>query len=147
MDAPEVQYEVDEYHEKRSLTANSYYHALKHKLASVLKTTPDELHYELIKRNSVVDEDLPPVTIRADLPIERMPGYWIPGRISSDGKWQSIIKLKGSSEMDSKEFSRLLDGLIDECEEVGIATLTEDEVRRLRGYAPQNESNTNTDEG
>ena len=34
--------------------------------------------------------------------------------------------------MDSKEFAILLDGVISECNEVGIATLTPDEVARLK---------------
>ena len=34
--------------------------------------------------------------------------------------------------MDSKEVSMLLDGLISECEGVGIPTLTADEVAKLK---------------
>ena len=39
---------------------------------------------------------------------------------------------KGSSQMDSKEFSVLLDGVISECEQVGIPTLTPSEVASLK---------------
>ena len=34
--------------------------------------------------------------------------------------------------MNTKEFSILLDGVISECNEVGIPTLTHDEVARLK---------------
>lgn len=38
---------------------------------------------------------------------------------------------KGSSEMNSKEFSILLDGLVSECNEQSIATLTKSEREQL----------------
>ena len=39
---------------------------------------------------------------------------------------------KGSSQMDSKEFAVLLDGVISECEQVGIPTLTPSEIEKLK---------------
>jgi hypothetical protein len=36
--------------------------------------------------------------------------------------------------MDSKEFSMLLDGLIYECKEQGINTMTPAELLKLKGY-------------
>ena len=41
---------------------------------------------------------------------------------------------KGSSHMDSAEFSRLVDGLVSECKQVGIETLSPEEIERLQGY-------------
>ena len=40
--------------------------------------------------------------------------------------------MKGSSEMDSGEFSKLLDGVIQECRQQGIETMTPQEAARLR---------------
>ena len=37
-----------------------------------------------------------------------------------------------SSAMDTKEFKELLDGLISECQEVGIETATPEEIARMR---------------
>ena len=147
LDAKGEQFEVKEYHPKRSLTANSYFHALQSQLASKLRTTPDELHKVLISRYSVVDTDLPPVTLRVDVPLERMPGYWQVGKISTNGKWKCLLKLKGSSEMNSAEFSRLLDGLIEECEEQGIPTITSTELARLRGYDARTDKSGSNSKG
>lgn len=128
------QYELKEYHPKRSLTANSYYHALLSQLAAVLLTTRDELHAELIGRYSVpyVALDGNHITIVSRAPIEALPGYWT--LVEKRDDRSGYMRLKGSSEMDSKEFSRLLDGLIDECKECGVETLKPWEVEKLRGY-------------
>ena len=132
IDQADGEYEVKEYRRKRSLTANGYYHALLHDLASALRTTADELHPQLIMRYSVVDEDLPPITIKAWADATRLPGYW--KLVKSDGTWNAYIRIKGSSEMNSKEFSRLLDGLIEECKEVGVETLPPYKVKELKDY-------------
>lgn len=42
------------------------------------------------------------------------------------------VMMKGSHEMDTAEMTRLLDGLIDECRQVGIETLTPAELERMR---------------
>ena len=39
---------------------------------------------------------------------------------------------KGSSEFDTKEMAIFLDGIIQECENVGIPTLTKNEIERLK---------------
>ena len=36
--------------------------------------------------------------------------------------------------MDTKEFSRLLDGIISECKEMGIETKTPNQLLELEGY-------------
>jgi len=36
--------------------------------------------------------------------------------------------------MDSKEMSNLIDGLVSECKEVGIETMTPQELKGLKGY-------------
>ena len=39
---------------------------------------------------------------------------------------------KGSSEYDSREMSIFIDGIIQECENVGIPTLTQSEIERMK---------------
>lgn len=134
-DLPEGKtYELKEWHEKRSLTANSYYWSLCSQLANALRTTREELHAELIGRYSVpfLASNGNVIAIVSRAPINSLPGYWQLREQRDDRS--GYIRLKGSSEMDSKEFSRLLDGLIDECKECGVETMTPREVEQLRGY-------------
>lgn len=45
---------------------------------------------------------------------------------------QNVIFYYGSSEYDTKQMSRLIDLIIDECKEQGIETLTPDEIARMK---------------
>lgn len=137
-DAPNKTYEVKEYHPKRSLTANSYYHALKAKLAGAIGTSNQELHEELLRRYS--EPWINPKTGKPKRELKEPdtdwvdePGHWMPFRVRDDG-WIWCYRLIGSSEMDSKQMSRLVDGLVSECKEVGIETMTAKELASLKGY-------------
>lgn len=125
---------------KRSLDANAYYHLLKGKLATALRTSPDEIHTELISRYGVLKEREDGSIITFIHPSDKDPReirpYSRPIRYGEiDGKaYTAYAVLKGSSEMNSSEFAALLDGLISECKEQGIETMTPTELARLEGY-------------
>lgn len=123
-------YEIKEKKSKRSLTANAYYWSLLNQLASVMRLSSEEVHFMMIKRYGMCEV----VSVRSDIKVDGYFKYFdVIGKSDLDGKEFTHYKIfKGSSEMDSKEFSVLLDGLISECEEVGIPTLTPDEVAKLK---------------
>ena len=123
-------FEVKEWHPKRSLTANAYYWVLLSNLAQVLRTSKDELHEQMLEQYGVIEGTI--VTMKANIPVSRLPGHW--RLFKSDGKWNGYIQILGSSQMDSSQFSALLDGLVSECKEQGIETIPETEIERLRGY-------------
>lgn len=136
IDQPDKTYEVKDWHPKRSLTANGYYWALLGELTGVLRAARDEIHEELLRRYSVpfLGKDDKPIVLVSRREPEELPGHWIRVRDGIKGQ-KAYMRIKGSSDMDSKEFSRLLDGLISECKEVGVETLPPAEIERLRGYA------------
>ena len=123
-------YEIKEKKSKRSLTANAYYWSSLNQLASLMRASSEEVHFMMLKRYGVCEV----VSVRSDINIKGYFKYFdIIGQSDLDGKEFTHYKIyKGSSEMNSKEFSILLDGLISECEGVGIPTLTPDEVAKLR---------------
>ena len=123
-------YEIKEKKSKRSLTANAYYWSLLNQLASVMRMSREEMHFMMLKRYSVCEV----VSVRSDIKVDGYFRYYEAiGQSDLDGKEFTHYKIyKGSSDMDSKEFSILLDGLISECEGVGIPTLTKTEVGRLK---------------
>lgn len=45
--------------------------------------------------------------------------------------YRTYMMLRGSHEYDTREMSQLIDGLISECREVGIETLTPGELERM----------------
>lgn len=74
------------------------------------------------------------VSVRSDIDVKGYFKYFKEiGHGTVQGKNFTHYKIfKGSSQMDSKEFSVLLDGVISECKETGIPTLTPEEVSKLK---------------
>lgn len=123
-------YEIKEKKLKRSLTANAYYWSLLNQLASVMRMDNQECHFLMLIRYGQYEV----VSIRSDVSLHGYFKYYeVIGNGFVNGKEFTHYKIyKGSSQMDSKEFSILLDGVRSECEEVGIPTLTKTEVERLK---------------
>lgn len=123
-------YEIKEKKSKRSLTANAYYWSLLNQLASVMRMDNQECHFLMLIRYGQYEV----VSIRSDVNLHGYFKYYeVIGKGFVNGKEFTHYKIyKGSSQMDSKEFSILLDGVRSECEEVGIPTLTKTEVERLK---------------
>ena len=123
-------YDIKEKTSKRSLTANAYYWSLLNQLASVMRIDNKECHFLMLIRYGKYEV----VSLRSDVSIHGYFKYYeVIGKGFVNGKEFTHYKIyKGSSQMDSKEFSVLLDGLISECDEAGIPTLTPDEVAKLK---------------
>lgn len=52
----------------------------------------------------------------------------------------NFYRIKGSSQYNTREMSRLIDGLVSECKECGIETLTPEELERMMvQYAKKDE--------
>ena len=123
-------YEIKEKKSKRSLTANAYYWSLLNQLASVMRMDNQECHFLMLQRYGQYEV----ISVRSDIDLQGYFKYYKEiGHGTVQGKDFCHYKIyKGSSQMDSKEFSILLDGVRSECEEVGIPTLTKTEVERLK---------------
>lgn len=127
---------LKKHREKRTITANAYYWVLAGKLAEVLKISNAACHNMLLRRYSTVLTT--EMTVQAlDTPetarkIDESTNYHLLPTSGVNGEYRLYLMLKGSHDMNKTEFSRLLQGLIDECNELGIETLTPDEVAKLR---------------
>ena len=119
---------IEEESKKRTNTQNNYYWELNYQLASSLNTSSNELHFELLKRYS------PAIVMK--LPIQTDPKDYVKyyeKYKTEEGEKAVYYKVyKGSSEMNTKEFTALLEGLRSECEEVGIEVLTPSEMAQLK---------------
>ena len=55
-------------------------------------------------------------------------------------RYCKFYRIKGSSQYNTREMSRLIDGLVSECKECGIETLTPEELERMMvQYAKKDE--------
>jgi len=107
----------------RSLGQNALYWELLGQLAHVLRMGHDELHRRLIDDYGAYAV----VSVREDVPLGQFFRYYrVVGEGEANGQRFLHVRVhKGSSEMDTAEFSRLLDGLVSECEAQGIPTARE----------------------
>ena len=123
-------YEIKEKKQRRSLTQNAYYWVLLHQLASVMRLDNDSCHFLMLQRYGVYEV----VSIQSGINLKGFFKYYEEiGKGTVNCKEFTHYKIyKRSSQMDSKEFSELLTGLVDECEEQGIVTLTPSEIANLK---------------
>lgn len=120
-------YEVKEYKEQRNNKQNSKYWKLLNELSLTLKIGVEELHFEMLKKYSQRYEILTP----ADYQIRGIEYYERKSTIKRSGKEYTIYHVfTPSHELTESEFAILLQGLCEECNEVGIDTRSPEEIRR-----------------
>lgn len=123
-------FEIKEKKAKRTLTQNAYYWVLLHELAKALKIDNDTAHKMMLERYGEYEV----ISVLNGIDLTGYFKYFDEiGSGTVNGKQFTHYKIfKGSSQMDSKEFAVLLDGLISDCEELGIPTLTREEIAKLK---------------
>lgn len=142
---PQKQYDVEikEHRTRRSLDANAYCWVLLDKLAVELSKdgptiSPEEVYCNLIPHVGGNSKILP---IREDA-IEAWKEIWSAGRTgwicedmgpcaNIDG-YHNIKCFYGSSVYDTKQMSRLIDLVVQECKQLGIETATPAELSRIK---------------
>lgn len=120
---------ISVYSDKRTKSMNSYYWQLVTQLADVLRISKEELHEQLIKRYSQRDY----ISLLSNInPSDYFPYYEYQNTFKhNNNTFKSYLVFKRSSDMNKREFSILLDGLISECKECGISTMTPEQVEEL----------------
>ena len=122
-------YEIKEYKEKRSLSQNAYAWKLITELGDVLRKSKEEVYLQMLKDygQSTI------IVVASDINILGYFKYYekIKSFMNKDKRFDEYKIYKGSSEYDSKEMSIFIDGIVQECQNVGIETLTPDEIARL----------------
>ena len=122
--------------QKRSLNANAYFHVLVDKLSKAINVSFAACKNELITSYGVIEyiSDGEPWIYKTNAPpeymIEREEVHAKFIKQGDDGAfWYRMYK--GSHEYDTKEFSQLLEGTIQECKAQGIETLPPAEIERM----------------
>lgn len=123
-------YEIKERKRKRTLTQNAYYWSMLNQLGRVLRIPTSELHFRMLKEHAPYEV----VSVRSDIDVDGYFRYYeTVGTGCANGHEFTHYRIyKGSSRMDSAEFSRLIDGAREECEAQGISVLTREEIARLK---------------
>ena len=123
-------FEVKEIIKKRTLTQNSYAWELITQLANVLRISKEDLYLKMLEdygQSSLI-------SVKSDIGINGFVKYYKEvGRSTlNDTEFTHYKIYKGSSQFDTYEMGIFIDGIIHECESVGIPTLTKEQVKNLK---------------
>lgn len=121
---------IEKHKEKRSKSQNAYAWELITQLGNVLSKSKEEIYYQMLK-------DYGQSELISALSTIDLHGYYKyfeeVGNGEVNGKEFTHYKIfKGSSEFNTLEMKIFIDGIIQECENVGIPTLTDEEIRKMR---------------
>lgn len=127
------------YRKKRSTTSNGYYWILVRELCNKLRISQTEMHNRLLADygqeliiDGVMDYSLKDHNFQW---LRSEEGHYKPSGRSvtlPDGTVLDIYwTVRGSSTYNTEEMSILIDGAIQECKELGIETMTPEELQRL----------------
>lgn len=123
-------FEIKPYRQKRSLNANAYAWVLINEIANRLRTSKDEVYLEMLKRYGQSKV----ISVLSEIDISRFVKYYEEiGKGHVEGKEFTHYRcFIGSSEYDSREMAILIDGIVDEAQELGIDTLPTTAVERMK---------------
>lgn len=131
LEGQNINIEIKQIREKRSLDANAYFWVLIGKIAGKVQSSKDDVYLQMLQRYGQLEG----ITIRADKRPERFGFKYyelIKTGTGKDGKLYSSYRVYlGSSQYDKKEMMQLIEGTISECKDLGIETMTPAEIASL----------------
>jgi hypothetical protein len=121
---------IKEYKEKRSLDQNAYAWKLITEIGNVIRKSKEEVYLQMLK-------DYGQSEVVSILSSANPKGYFkyyeeIGTGVVNNKEFTHYKIFKGSSEFDRKEMSIFIDGIVDECKQLNIPTLTPDEIAQLK---------------
>ena len=132
-DCEKLNIKAVKYRQKRSLDANAYSWVLMQKLAEAVHSDKWTIYLEMLKKYS---RAFTHVIVKKEA-VEEMTETFRTcvdlGEITVNGKTGHQLQVYfGSSTFDTKEMSVFIEGIVSECKELGIETLTPMELERMK---------------
>lgn len=130
----EISLEIKKWRNKRSLDANAYAWVLISEMAVKLEKSKEKIYLQMLKDYGVSLV----VSVKSEEDIEKIQKafkYYEPfgSGVIGEKKFTHYKIYIGSSGYDTKEMSNFINGIVQECEQLGIPTLTENEIMQLEG--------------
>ena len=129
-----IRLSVREWKEQRSLTANAYFHVLINKIAEKMRISADEVKSRMVLDYGTMARDKDGDAVCLNLPKDVDPeklGIVYAKWVCDTDNISTYLVYAPTHTLDSKEFSRLLDGTIHEAKTIGIETLPPAELERM----------------
>ena len=132
---PGKNYEIIQARKKRSLDANSYLWVLLDRLSAEVGVPKEELYQHQIKQIGGVSD----IVCIQNKALDKFRREWegkgigwqteeLPSKIEG---CTNVIVYYGSSAFDTHQMARLIDSVVQECQELGIETKPEEEIKSL----------------
>ena len=139
-------FDIEEHKEKRSLNANALLWKCLGDIARAIHTDKWEVYLQMLKRYGTYTY----ICVKPKA-LEAVKKQWREveeiGRVNINGQESvQLLCYFGSSTMNSKEFSILLDGVISEMKEMGLSSPAEEDLQRVINQLERKEKNTGTDD-
>lgn len=136
----DIEVNIKKWRKRRSNDANAYFHVLVTAIAEARGVSNEEIKRMLVVDYGSLARDEDGQIIGFKLPASVdvsaiYPYTKLYKQVEENGKaYSCYLVYKHSSEMDSKEMTRLIDGAIQEAKELGIDTDTPEERARWSSY-------------
>ena len=128
--------EIKKHREKRSLNANAYCWVLIEKIAEKMQMSKDEIYLRMLRDYGTIATDSNGnkviFSLKADIDVSKYFKYFKFLGNSKDGQYKHYYVVKGSSEYDVDEMKRFIDGIVQDCQMLGIETMTPEEIAKLK---------------
>lgn len=125
--------EIEVKKKKRSKNANSYFWELLQKLCEEMNIDVIQEYRKRVKELGIFKQwELDSINVPTFVHLWEDRGIaWFTEKVEEIGNKTIINAYYGSSSYNSKQFSKLLDNLVQDCRSVGIQTLDELEINEL----------------
>ena len=134
----DVEVTIQKYRQKRSKTANAYFHLLVNKVSQETGESEEQIKKRLVLSYGVHDTDDEGNTIGFKLPatvdVEKIYPYvkCFDTRVENGKKFNCYLVYKRTSDMNTKEMSNIIDAIVSEAKELGIETDTPEEIAKQK---------------
>lgn len=122
--------------EKRSLNANAYFHVLSGKIAEKLGTSLTHEKNRMIReygQYEVIDGMIPTLTAKEKYEDKMLDIEGVHLKVvERPGGTVKMAVMRGSHTYNTAEMSRLIDATVEEAKELGIETITPDQLERMK---------------
>lgn len=130
---------IVKFRKKRSLDANAYSWVLIGKMAGVLRTDNDSVYIDMLRKygQTAIDADGNAViiTLKSKVDISTIKGIYyaqIGTGFINGIECTNYRLIQGQSTYDTVEMARFIDGIVSECKELEIETVSPNEIREMK---------------
>lgn len=134
----ELDVEVKKHRNRRSMSANAYFHVLVNKIAAERGGSDEATKAALVVEYGALEKDADGLTVGFKLPASVDVSTIYPyvkcfdTRVENGKMFKCYLVYKQTHLMDSKEMARLIDGAIEVAKELGIETDTPEQLARYK---------------